>query len=54
MTIPFYTKAAKEITERLRQIHPEDPIEYDFALAHLGISGDCQKTYKKKYCLIFF
>ena len=43
-------KAAKEITDRLRRIHPTDPIEYDFALAHLGISGNCQKTYKKEIC----
>ena len=43
-------KAAKEITDRLRRIHPTDPIEYDFALAHLGISGECQKTHKKEIC----
>ena len=40
-------ESRKEITDRLRRIHPLDPIEYDFALAHLGISGDCQKRYKK-------
>ena len=43
-------KAAKEITLRLRRIHPTDPTEYDFALAHLGISGECQKTHKKEIC----
>ena len=43
-------KAAKEITARLRRIQPSDPIEYDFALAHLGISGECQKAYKIEIC----
>ena len=33
-------KTAVEITSNLRRIHPEDPIRYDFVLAHLGISGD--------------
>ena len=38
---------AKESTKSFTRIRQTDPIEYDFALAHLGISGDCQKTYKK-------
>ncbi len=33
--------AAREVTERLALLCPEDPLRYDFALAHLGISGDC-------------
>lgn len=32
---------AAEITERLRALDPEDPLRFDFAIAHLGISGDC-------------
>lgn len=34
-------RTAEEITARLRHLDPEDPVKYDFALAHLGISGDC-------------
>ncbi len=30
-----------EITERLRQVDPDDPVRFDFALSHLGILGDC-------------
>ena len=38
-------KTASEITEALKSLDPDDPIKYDFALAHLGISGAC-KGYK--------
>ncbi len=34
-------KMAKEITEALKRFDPADPVKYDFALCHLGISGDC-------------
>lgn len=43
-------KAAQHITSKLRQISPTDPIQYDFALAHLGISGQCKKTYDSQIC----
>ncbi len=43
-------KAAREITGHLRAIAPDDPIQYDFALAHLGISGQCQKAYNLEIC----
>lgn len=43
-------KAARDITNRLRRIRSTDPVAYDFALAHLGISGECQKVYKKEIC----
>ncbi|GDX82349.1 TIGR02757 family protein [Deltaproteobacteria bacterium] len=33
--------AAEEITAHLRRFDSEDPVKYDFALAHLGISGQC-------------
>jgi uncharacterized protein (TIGR02757 family) len=36
-------RTAAEITRNLRRIDPADPIRFDFALAHLGISGECQK-----------
>ena len=32
---------AKEITEALSKFSPKDPVKYDFALCHLGISGEC-------------
>lgn len=35
-------RTAVEITARLRELDPEDPVRYDFALAHLGISGACE------------
>jgi uncharacterized protein (TIGR02757 family) len=35
-------KMAVEITESLRRIDPEDPLKYDFALCHHGISGICK------------
>lgn len=34
-------RTAEEITARLRHLDPADPVKYDFALSHLGISGDC-------------
>ena len=30
---------AEDITERFRALAPEDPLKYDFALCHMGISG---------------
>jgi uncharacterized protein (TIGR02757 family) len=35
-------KAAVEITEALKSFDPEDPLKYDFALCHHGISGVCK------------
>jgi uncharacterized protein (TIGR02757 family) len=32
---------AEEITDTLRQLDPRDPVKYDFALCHIGISGQC-------------
>jgi len=34
-------RTAEDITARLRHLDPQDPVKYDFALSHLGISGDC-------------
>ena len=34
-------RMAVDITNQLRRFDPADPVRYDFALAHLGISGDC-------------
>jgi len=34
-------RTAEEITASLRCLDPEDPVRYDFALCHLGMSGLC-------------
>lgn len=34
-------RMAREITASLRQIDPDDPVRYDFAVCHLGMSGAC-------------
>lgn len=34
-------KTAVEITEALKTLDPRDPLKYDFALCHRGISGLC-------------
>lgn len=35
-------KMALEVTERLRAFDASDPVRFDFALAHLGISDGCR------------
>ncbi len=35
-------KTAREITEALKELDPGDPLKYDFALCHQGISGRCK------------
>lgn len=34
-------RMAREITAVLREYDPDDPVKYDFSLAHLGISDGC-------------
>jgi endonuclease III len=34
-------RTAEELTASLRRIDPTDPVRYDFALCHLGMSGLC-------------
>jgi len=43
-------RTAAEITRNLRRIDPMDPVRFDFALAHLGISGECQKARVPDIC----
>ncbi len=43
-------RSAKEITNALRKLDDTDPIRYDFAIAHLGISGACQKKHVPNIC----
>ncbi|MCB9797546.1 MAG: TIGR02757 family protein [Alphaproteobacteria bacterium] len=35
-------RTAEDITASLRQLDPRDPVRFDFAIAHLGISGTCR------------
>jgi uncharacterized protein (TIGR02757 family) len=34
-------RTAAEITANLRRVDPDDPVRFDFALCHLGMSGAC-------------
>lgn len=34
-------RMAREITARLRELDPDDPVKYDFPICHLGISEGC-------------
>jgi uncharacterized protein (TIGR02757 family) len=43
-------KTAEEITRRLRVLDPADPVRYDFALSHLGISGTCAARKDSRRC----
>ncbi|MCI0342284.1 MAG: DUF2400 domain-containing protein [Planctomycetales bacterium] len=42
--------AARQATARLRLLDPVDPLRYDFALCHLGISGDCPSRRDPAIC----
>jgi uncharacterized protein (TIGR02757 family) len=43
-------KTAREITESLRKMAPGDPLKYDFALCHQGISGLCKGEKSVETC----
>lgn len=43
-------RAALEVTAALARIDPEDPVRFDFALAHLGISRDCPGRPVEEIC----
>lgn len=43
-------KTADELTRSLRLFDTEDPARFDFALAHLGISGGCRAQYLATIC----
>ncbi len=47
--------AAEEITAALRKFDPEDPVKYDFALCHFGVSRECpsrQDPVKCERCVL--
>ncbi|WP_242394667.1 TIGR02757 family protein [Anaeromyxobacter oryzisoli] len=43
-------RTAEEITAALRRVDPEDPVRYDFALCHLGMSGACPARRDRARC----
>jgi uncharacterized protein (TIGR02757 family) len=43
-------KTAVALTAALRAFQPHDPLRYDFALAHLGISGACVHAFDPRRC----
>ena len=43
-------KTAREVTEALRELDPDDPVKYDFALCHLGISESCIHERSEEHC----
>lgn len=43
-------RTAEEITASLRRIDPEDPVRFDFALCHLGMSGACPARRRAEAC----
>jgi uncharacterized protein (TIGR02757 family) len=43
-------KTADELTRALREIDPSDPVRFDFALCHLGISGGCKARRIEAVC----
>ncbi|GAC1603956.1 MAG: hypothetical protein NVS4B10_16730 [Myxococcales bacterium] len=43
-------RTAEEITARLRTLDADDPVRYDFALSHLGISGSCPSRRDARKC----
>lgn len=43
-------RMAEEVTWNLKALDPDDPVKYDFALAHLGMSGECQHRRVEAIC----
>jgi len=41
---------AEDVTRRLRLLDAGDPVRYDFALSHLGISGTCAARRDARRC----
>jgi uncharacterized protein (TIGR02757 family) len=43
-------KTAEDVTRRLRMLDAADPVRFDFALSHLGISGTCAARRDARRC----
>jgi uncharacterized protein (TIGR02757 family) len=44
-------KTAREITDRLARLDPEDPVRYDYALCELGTIGICKPVLAASLCV---
>lgn len=44
-------KTALEVTRRLRQFDPSDPVRYDFAICRLGILDLCSRQRRRENCM---
>jgi uncharacterized protein (TIGR02757 family) len=45
-------RTAEEITANLRLLDPRDPVRFDFALCHLGMSGACPARRERDRCRV--
>lgn len=43
-------KFVRQVSEGLRKLDSADPMRYDFALCHMGISGDCLHRWEPEVC----
>ena len=43
-------RTAQEITDVLRGLDPRDPVKYDFAICHLGVSRQCPSRRDEAKC----
>jgi uncharacterized protein (TIGR02757 family) len=41
---------AREVTDSLRRVDAEDPLRFDFALAHFGMAGGCPPRLSAGLC----
>ncbi|MCS6798977.1 MAG: TIGR02757 family protein [Myxococcota bacterium] len=44
-------RTAEEVTDALRRIDSQDPVRFDFALCHLGVSRACRSRFEPTTCL---
>lgn len=45
-------KTVEEVSKALAELDENDPIRYDFALCHLGISTQCIHTFSEPHCSV--
>jgi uncharacterized protein (TIGR02757 family) len=43
-------RTSREITDALLRLDPDDPVRFDFALTHMGISGGCLRRREASVC----
>jgi uncharacterized protein (TIGR02757 family) len=45
-------KTAREVTDALARLDPQDPVRYDFAICRLGILALCSRAVKPEQCRV--